>query len=298
MEFLVYLSLINKIFIVTPKFDGADKFDKSVTIVKCIRRRMWLAIALLGLVAPVAAQSLDSVFVPPAGYQRRPVAAGSFAAYLRQLPIAADTTPVRRFDGRAANWPGCLVVDLPFLFCADLEQCADMALRLYSEYQWRNGNAQELRFTLQNGQPMNWADWCAGKRRRYESALDRHVVSKTSADSSRGSFEQFLAYLFAWSGSVAVKRDLAAVIEADLNAGDLIVQNNTGAMGHVSVILDVAYDSIGNRLFLIGNGWTPAQNFFIRKPGEDEGSGWWFSLEGYEHHLAPFRFGAFHYRRF
>ncbi len=252
---------------------------------------------LLGGAAGAA--SLQAAFPAPAGYARIAVAAESFAASVRALTVLPDSVPVRYADGRiCGTWPaGTRVVDLPFLFRADLEQCTDMALRLFAEYAWARGSADGLEFKLQNGQRIAWREWRAGRRLRYDSAARRHVVAPARADSSRAEFEQFLHYLFLWTGSAALKRDLQAVEAGDLRPGDLIVQNTTGAMGHVSVILDVAQDSSGHRLYLIGNGWTPAQSFFVRIARPDEGSDGWFTLAGYENHLSVYGFGPFNFRR-
>lgn len=252
---------------------------------------------LLGGAADAA--SLQATFPAPAGYARIAVAAESFAASVRSLTVLPDSVPVRYADGRiCGTWPaGTRVVDLPFLFRADLEQCTDMALRLFAEYAWARGSADGLEFRLQNGQRIAWREWRAGRRLRFDSAAHRHVVAPARADSSRVEFEQFLHYLFLWTGSAALKRDLQAVEAGDLLPGDLIVQNTTGAMGHVSVILDVAQDSSGHRLYLIGNGWTPAQSFFVRIARPDEGSDGWFTLAGYENHLSVYGFGPFNFRR-
>ncbi|MGH7002817.1 MAG: DUF4846 domain-containing protein, partial [Alphaproteobacteria bacterium] len=47
--------------------------------------------------------SIDTVasrFVPPAGFTRMEAAPGSFAAWLRDLPLKPEGAPVLHFDGR------------------------------------------------------------------------------------------------------------------------------------------------------------------------------------------------------
>mgnify|MGYP001107024683 CR=1 FL=1 len=83
-----------------------------------------------------------------------------------------------------------------------------------------------------------------------------------------------------------------------LQPGDMIVQNRTGGMGHLSIIFDICADDSDERLYLIGSGWTPAQEIIIHRAAADEGSGHWFTLEGYRRHLEAFDFGPFTYRRF
>ncbi len=259
----------------------------------------WIVITLI-IVAGAHGEDLATLYPEPTGYRRVAIEPGSFAEYVRHLAVLPDTASVRYYDGRPVQqWPGnTRVLDMPFLFCSDVEQCADMALRLVSEYFWQTDRADSLAFRLQNGQEIVWREWRAGQRFRYDAQSDRHVRSRGAADSSRTAFEEFLFYLFHWTGSVALKRDLRRIAASDLQPGDLIVQNTSGAMGHVSVILDAAVNAEGERLYLIANGWTPAQSMFIRQPQAGEGIDGWFSLAGYERHLSGYRFGPFELRRF
>ena len=70
----------------------------------------------------------------PAGYERVGDNTG-FAAYLRNLPLAADSVQVRRINGQLADslLPySYRVIDLPLLH--RYEQCADVCIRLWAEY--------------------------------------------------------------------------------------------------------------------------------------------------------------------
>jgi hypothetical protein len=95
-----------------------------------------------------------------------------------------------------------------------------------------------------------------------------------------------------------MKAYLEPVSEDQLQPGDMIVQNTTGGIGHASIIIDKARNENGDALYLIANGWTPAQTPFIWKAGEENGSGYWFTLDGYRRHMQPFNFGPFEFRNF
>ncbi len=290
MDFLVNLSSFEK-FLERPVAEPAGVQEMMIIL--------WIVITLI-IAVSARGEDLTTLYPEPLGYRRVAVEAGSFAEYVRHLAVLPDTASVRYYDGRQVQqWPGSpRVIDMPFLFRTDVEQCADMALRLVSEYFWETGKADSLAFRLQNGQEISWREWSVGRRLRYDAESDRHVVSQDAADSSRTAFEEFLYYLFHWTGSVALKRDLRRIAASELQPGDLIVQNTSGAMGHVSVILDAAVNDDGERLYLIANGWTPAQSMFIRQPQAGEGSDGWFTLAGYERHLQGYRFGPFELRRF
>jgi len=265
-----------------------------------IRQTVFAAVAVFGMTAVATAANVVETFSAPAGYTRVAADSGSFTHYLRQLNILPDTAKVRRFDGSAVtSWPRSVrVLDLPFLFHSDLEQCADVGYRLFSDYARSTGLDSLLHFKLQNGQAIYWNRWKRGKHLRYDARHDRHITTGASPDSSDGAYLNFLHYLFQWTGSAAMKAYLKPVAEDQLQPGDVIVQNTTGGMGHVSIIIDKCVNLRGDALYLIANGWTPAQTPFIWKAEEGNGSGYWFTIAGYRRHLAPFNFGPFSLRSF
>ncbi len=255
-------------------------------------------ITLLGGIAD--AETVAQAFPAPPGFSVMAADSGSLASYLRNLHLLPESEPVRRYDGKPVNgWPASVrVIDLPFLFNTDLEQCADVGYRLYCDYARSAGRDELLEFRLQNGQWISWEKWKIGRRLRYSPEIDRHVEAHDPPDSSEQAYRRFLHYLFQWSGSVAMKDFLTVIDEAELQPGDLIVQNTTGGIGHVSIIISKCTNAQGEAMFLIANGWTPAQTPFIRKPDDGNGSGYWFSVEGYRRQLQPFGFGPFQYRSF
>ncbi|WP_424245465.1 hypothetical protein Dip510_000396 [Elusimicrobium posterum] len=87
-------------------------------------------------------KTLAERFAPPAGYERTPAAQGSFAAYLRALPLKEQGEKIKYFDGRtkhSLNTVYISVIDMP-ISARDLQQCADAVMRLYGEYQFSQKN--------------------------------------------------------------------------------------------------------------------------------------------------------------
>jgi len=64
----------------------------------------------------------------------------------------------------------------------------------------------------------------------------------------------------------------------------------------LSIIIDIAENGNGERIYLFAFGYIPAQDIHILKPMPSQGIGIWFSLEGYEKYIS--RFGAGQYYRF
>lgn len=215
-------------------------------------------------------------FKPPRGFRRIEQPAGSFARFVQTLPLKGNRE-IRTYTGKElAPWSfdTLAVVDLPLLFKQDLEQCADFAMRLFAE--WHKARGTLDRFHLYD---------YPGNRRPFKG--------------SGKSYQEFLRSAFSNSNSHSLKKGLSAVKPADLRPGDLIVQNETGGIGHVSVIFDMCENGKGKRRYLIGFSFMPAQEMHLERARPPHGRAGWFTLKGFYDYLeARFPFGQPVLRRF
>lgn len=63
--------------------------------------------------------------------------------------------------------------------------------------------------------------------------------------------------------------------------------------------MDVCREGKGDRLYLMGYSFMPAQQFHLEKAGADQGREGWFTLADYREYLRQhFDFGEPAYRRF
>lgn len=220
----------------------------------------------------------------PAGFERSPVAAGSFADYVRRAPLMPPGSPVLRHDGAEVHGATEItaVLDMPLL--NQNQQCADSALRYWFEYLREAGRTGEIACRLTSGDGARLADW----RRRPGEGDDAH-------------YRRFLAHCMEYVGSYSMNRDLRKIDAAELAPGDLIVQPNPKAgIGHLSLVVDVARDARGRTALLVAYGFLPAQSVHLPKPGPGNGadaSSPWFTLEGFQRQHEPLG-AAYTYRRF
>ena len=199
----------------------------------------------------------------PAGYSRMVIADESFGAFIRSLPLKRDMR-IHAWNGAEIVNPMysvLAVVDAPLLFKADLEQCADFCMRF-------------------------WADWHRARGRTRELALFDFGGKRVRLATSGLSERNFLRRAFAYSNSHSLKKGCVEVPESELCPGDLVVQNERGGIGHVSMIVDACESKKGERLYLIGFGFMPAQEFHIERASAGEGLGGWFTLKGFESYLS------------
>jgi len=226
----------------------------------------------------VSTQRIDEQFQPPKGFSRVVVGADDFGTWLRGLPLRQDRSVVKAYDGRDLNSPSAAVV-LMDVGHKDLQQCADTAIRLYAEWKWARGQADELLLHFTSGDVAGWKAWRTGVRWSVKGNQVSHRQS-AATDASYSSFKNYLALVFTYAGTRSLPSDSVAVNTA--MPGDFYVQS--GSPGHAVVVLDVAEDSAGRRVALLGQGFMPAQELHVLKSsGARVLKGVWFLLPDADH---------------
>lgn len=211
--------------------------------------------------------TVESRFPPPPGFRRVPAAPGSFAAWLRGLPLLPAGTPLLTHDGRRSGLPALAVADLD-VGRRDLQQCADSVIRLRAEWLWAAGRGREAVFHATSGDPLPFARWARGERPRV--VRDRIAwAGGAPAASDHAAYRAWLDAVFTWAGTISLRLDSRPAAGAPL-PGDFLVQ--PGSPGHAVIVLDVAEGAGGARRLLLGEGYTPAQGFHVL-PAAD-GSAW------------------------
>jgi len=220
-------------------------------------------------------ETLAGRIAPPMGYRRLPAAPASFASWLRGLPLKPAGTPVRFHDGREKRYQAgaFAVIDLD-VGAADLQQCADAVMRLRAEFLRAREREEAIAFDFTSGMRARWPEWRAGARPVVNGADVSWMPRRTSADRSYASFRRYLDAVFTYAGTISLRRELIHVADpARIEPGDVFIQ--AGSPGHAVIVLDVAQNHGGERVFLLGQSFMPAQDFHVLvNPGAD-GSPWY-----------------------
>ena len=219
---------------------------------------------------PSASETLAERFPPPPGTQRLATTPESFGTWLRSLPLRPPGTPVHLYDGRpkARSKVHAAVLDLD-VGSRDLQQCADAVIRLRAEYLWSNDCREAIAFDFTSGDRASWTDWREGLRPKIEG---RNVswLHRGAKDPSYKNFRRYLDSVFTYAGSASLSRELEAVERPEhVRPGDVFIQG--GFPGHAVIVLDVAVGARGERFFLLGQSYMPAQDVHVlRNPGHDD----------------------------
>lgn len=206
----------------------------------------------------------------PAGYTRVQLQPDSFGAWLRRLPLAAPGTPVLSYRGGTilpADHPNLTAVATIDVGKADLQQCADVVMRLHAEWMWSRGK-RDMSYRAASGTPLPYARWERGERVVANGQSIGWVQRAASTTNDHASFRKFLDAVFAWSNTVALSRQAKEVALDELRPGDFMIL--PGNPGHTVLVLDLATDAEGHRKVLLGQSYMPAQSFHVLRPRRGE----------------------------
>lgn len=218
------------------------------------------------LILPTICQAKIIKDIPvPTGYARVEYGDSSYSAWIQRLPLKEDNV-ILGYDGEPIISPFysiLAVVDMSILFNQDLEQCADWCFRFWAEFHKQSGNLNRLYLFDYNGRPHYYRE-------------------------SGNNFKLFLKRAMTIANSYSLKKGCQSVDVSDLQPVDMLVQNQRGGVGHVSVVMDVCQNGKGDQLYLMGYSFMPAQQFHLEKARAENGRAGWFSITEYKQYLKRY----------
>ncbi len=203
--------------------------------------------------AAVTSGTLEERIAPPPGFTRVAAAPGSWAAWLRGLPLKPPGAPVLTYTG-TPKWRQDVhvaVIDID-VGKRDLQQCADAIMRLRGE--WLFAAGRPVAFNDTDG------------RRRAFSARDK---------SDHAAFRKYMDLVFAYAGTYSLEHELGPVPLGALQIGDVFIKG--GFPGHAVLVADMVENAeTGEKRFLLIQSYMPAQEMHVLKnPGAPDGSPWY-----------------------
>jgi len=218
--------------------------------------------------------TLQTRFNPPEGFQRKPVDEKSFANYLRNLPLKPAGAKVKYYNG-AIKYDDVYdaVVDMD-ISNKDLQQCADAIMRLRGEYFYSIKAYDKISFTLTNGFKMDYTEWTNGNRVIVNG--NKTVWRKTAEPSNTyKDFRNYMEFVFTYAGTLSLSKELHSKNIKDIAIGDVFILG--GSPGHAVIVVDVAENTNGEKVFLLAQSYMPAQETQILKNFNDDKISPWYS---------------------
>jgi hypothetical protein len=182
----------------------------------------------------------------PVGYTRVAVQPGSFAEWLRNFPLRKNNT-VYLYNGQplADQSQHYAVLDISTGH-KDLQQCADAIMRLRGEYYYSMSEYGKIAFG--EGREMM----------RFADVLSRSDFTEKDV---RPLFMQFMEKVFINCGTYTVDAMSSPIPLSSMQPGDMFVK--AGSPGHAMIVVDVATDPEGKKIYLLAQGYMPAQDMHI-----------------------------------
>jgi hypothetical protein len=221
-----------------------------------------------------AGKTLQTRFKPPNGFQRKPVEENSFATYLRTLPLKPSGTKVKYYNGdiKYDNVYDA-VVDME-ISNRDLQQCADAVMRLRGEYLYSIQAFDQISFTLTNGFKMDYSEWTKGNR-VIVNANKTEWRKTTEPSNTYKDFRNYMEFIFTYAGTLSLSKSLHPKKIRDIAIGDIFILG--GSPGHAVIVVDVAENETGDKVFLLAQSYMPAQETQILKNNNDKKLSPWYS---------------------
>ncbi|KAB2846793.1 MAG: hypothetical protein F9K44_14710 [Hyphomicrobiaceae bacterium] len=219
-------------------------------------------------------ETIEDRFTPPAGFTRVAVAPGSFAEWLRKLPLRPPGTLVRLYDGslKGRQDVHAAVIEID-VGRRDLQQCADAVMRLRAEYLFSRGRLSEISFNATSGEAIPFSRWAKGERASLSSNRLRWTGGAV-ADATHRALTSYLDVVFAYAGTHSLAKELRAVGEEELRIGDVFIKG--GFPGHAVLVVDMAVDARGTKRALLAQSFMPAQDIHVLKdPNTTNGTDWY-----------------------
>jgi hypothetical protein len=181
----------------------------------------------------------------PSGYTR--VKTDDFGTHIRNYRLKEDKT-VYLYDGRkkANQNAQYAVLDIP-VGIEDLQQCADAVMRIRAEYLY--SKKKPIVFWDNNNKPFQFGGF------------------------NSGHLEKYLEVVFARCNSASLEKQMVPKNIRDMRIGDVLIKG--GFPGHVVIVVDMAVNDKGEKIYMLAQSYMPAQDIHILN-GEN---GPWYKIK-------------------
>lgn len=223
-------------------------------------------------------------FNTPKDFNRKPAGRDSFADYLQNLPLKAAGSKVKYYDGSIKYkdvYEAVLEMDIDN---KNLQQCADAIIRLRAEYFYSQKAYDKISFTLTNGFRVDYSKWTQGNR-VVVKGNQTYWQKSVSPSNNYGDFRKYLNFVFAYAGTLSLSKTLYPKAIKNIDIGDIFIIG--GSPGHAVIVVDVAQNTKGERVFLLAQSYMPAQEIQILKNPNDMRLSPWYSANIIDELLTP-----------
>lgn len=240
--------------------------------------------------------SLVNRIPTPSGYNRMSNEENSFANWLQFLPLKPGHPKVKLYNGQNKYNQNAqyAVVDID-VGDKDLQQCADATMRLRAEYLYSLKKYDQITFNFTSGDACSFDKWSKGQRPVIGNKVSWRYNGDKGTDYT--SFKSYMQTIFTYAGTASLDKELESVDIMDMQIGDVFILG--GFPGHAVIVIDMAVNDAGEKLFMLAQSYMPAQEIHILKNPVNKDLSPWYKLTVAEQIETPeWNFTKEHLHRF
>lgn len=229
--------------------------------------------------------TIEERYPVPNGFIRRSLEENSFGEFLRNQKLKPYGEKVLYYDGREKNSLG--VYDSAFevdIGDRDLHQCADAIMLLRAEYLYAQESYDEINFNFVSGFKAEYGKWMEGYRIVVDGNKVRYDMAADPSDSYE-IFRKYMTVVMAYASTLSLEKELVSIDVQDMEIGNVFIWG--GSPGHAIIIVDMAVNFQGEKVFLLAQSYMPAQQTQILINPMDQNLSPWYSLKGKENLITP-----------
>lgn len=231
------------------------------------------------------AMTIIDRYLTPIGFERIEVEENSFGEFLRNQELKPYGEKVLYFDGREKNksnvYDSVFQVDIGN---RDLHQCADAIMLLRAEYLYSIEEYDDIKFNFVSGFKAEYKKWMEGNRINVDGN-NVNYYRATEYSNTYESFRKYMDMVFAYSGTLSLNQELQSVDIVDMKIGDVFIVG--GSPGHAVIVVDMAEDKNGDKIFMLAQSYMPAQQTQLLINPNDKIISPWYSLKEAERLITP-----------
>jgi Domain of unknown function (4846) len=204
-----------------------------------------------------------SDIAPPPGYKRMHMTKDSFGEWLRNISLKKDKQ-VYLYNGELKKNQRAqfAVLDIS-VGKKDLQQCADALMRLRAEYLFNQKKYSAIEFRDNADKSYKW-----------------------TGGSDRPGFEKYLENVFGMCGSASLEKQLASVAAlSEIQSGNVFIKG--GFPGHAMIVMDVAMNNKGKKVYMLAQSYMPAQDIHIVKNPVNDILSPWYEVNNAKEIITP-----------
>lgn len=184
-----------------------------------------------------------------------------FGFFIHHLPLKSDKLKARLYDGtekiNTSAYVGVIDLQQPD---QNIQFNGNAIFRLRAEYLYKTQQYDKIDFRTQPHQDL------------------LSFIAFANQDYSRKKFNEYLVYLLSNISPTSLKDHLKPIPFQEMQIGDVLLQR-TQNRGHAAIIVDLAMDKNGNKLFTLAQALYPSQDIYIASNQENEELSPWYPLQ-------------------